>query len=144
MTYWKKLKSLLSFKDFFFTVLIFAIILGLAFCNSESQVKVTFQADSVDIVSSRFTMNIPYDMVEKIDLVVYPDDGELLKGKGDISLHTGVWTNSAWGEYYACVDLGAKQCITVLLDDGRLFVFSRKNDKETAGIYETFQTYLNP
>lgn len=144
MTYWQKLKSLFSWKDLFFTVLLFGIMLMLAFCNAESQVQVKFQEESVDIVSAKFTMNIPYDMVEEINLVEYPEDAELLNGNGDISLHAGLFSNSAWGEYNACVDLGAKQCITVLLDDGRLFVFSRKNDEETAAIFDTFQTYLNP
>jgi len=140
--YFKKLKQLFKLRDLVFTLLLFTIMIGLAFCKAESQVEVTFNDESVDVVSARYSMNIPYDMVEAIDLVDYPEDNTLLNGKGDISLHTGHWTNEVWGEYFACVDLGSKQCVKVTLDDGRLFVFSRLSDQETATVFETFQSHL--
>lgn len=140
--YFKKLKQLFRLRDLVFTVLLFSIILGIAFCKAESQVEVTFNDASVDVVSARYSMNIPYDMVAEIDLVEYIQDSTLLKGKGDISLQTGTWTNEVWGEYFACVDLGSKQCVKVKLEDGRLFVFSRLSDEETATIFETFQSHL--
>lgn len=143
MTFWQKLKSLFSVKDMLFTVVLFGLIIGIACCKADTQVQVTFSDTAVDVVSARYAMNIPYELVERIQLVEYDKDDTLVKGTGDISLHTGTWTNAVWGEYFACVDLGAKLCIKAELQDGRLFVFSRKSDQETTAVFETFQTYLN-
>lgn len=144
MTFWQKLKYLFSTKDLIFTILIFVVVIAFAMCNSATLVTVTFGEDSVDIVSAQFSMNIPYDMVESIELVDMPEAGEVVKGKDDIALRTGVWNNEVWGEYHACQDLQTDNCIAVYLDDGRVFVFSRKSNEDTAADFEIFQGYLTP
>ena len=141
--YFQKLKYLFSWKDLAFTALIFVLIIGLAMCKADKIVQTTFGEDAVDIVSSRYSMNIPYDMVEHIELADAVDDSELLNGKGDMAIRTGIWTNEVWGEHYACLDRDAGNCIVVYLNDGRIFVFSRSNDEETAADFEMFQSYLN-
>lgn len=142
MTYWQKLKSLFRVRDLIFTLLLFFIIIGLALCKSSSLVEVTFSDEAVDIVSSAYTMNIPYDMVESIELIKIDEDDEIVNGVADIAMRTGVWRNEVWGEYHACVDLQTANCIAVHLDDGRVFVFSRRNAEETAADFATFQSYL--
>lgn len=97
----------------------------------------------MDIKAPKYSMNVPYDMVESIELVEIAEPGENVKGRDDMVTRTGIWENEAWGEYYACLDLQTSQCIVIHLDDGRTFVFSRRSNEETAEIFETFRTHLN-
>lgn len=129
--YFRKLKYLFSTKDLFFTVLIFVIIITMAFCKNAGMMDVTFGDTAVDIVTKQYSMNIPYDMVEKAELAEIPEENELIKGKGDITLKTGIWRNDSWGEFHACLDLQTKNCVLVHLNDGRLFVFSHDSDEAT-------------
>lgn len=142
--YFKKLKYLLTVKDLTFTLLIFAIILLLAFCKGEAMMDVTFGDDAVDVITDRYTMNIPYDMVSSIEIAEYSEDDEQVNGRSDITLRTGVWKSEKWGEYYACIDLQTNKCIVVHLNDGRIFVFSHASDKTVAEEYEILLSHLNP
>ena len=141
--YFAKLKYLFKWRDLAFTVLLFAIILTIAFCRAESMMDVTFGETAVDITTSRYTMNIPYDMVESIELGLIDEDDDLVSGVSDLALRTGTWTNKVWGEYSACMDVQTSKCILVYLNDGRLFVFSHKSDEKVQSDFETFQSYLN-
>lgn len=141
--YFLKLKQLFSVKDLMFTALLFGIILTMAFCKGENMMDVTFGETAVDIVTAKYTMNIPYEMVDSIEIAEYSEDDEPVNGRSDIALRSGIWENEAWGEYYACIDLQTDTCILVHLNDGRLFVFSHESDKTVAAEYETFLRHLN-
>ena len=141
--YFAKLKYLFKWRDVAFTALIFFIILTLAFCMGETMMDVTFNDDSVDIVTSRYTMNIPYDMVDSVELGQINKYDEVIKGKADIAVRTGQWISETWGEYSACLDMQTSKCIMVHLNDGRLFVFSHKNDEKVQQDFDTLQSYLN-
>lgn len=143
MTFWQKFWKLVSKKHLIFGVLLFAAVIALSLSQSAEAVTVTFGDSAVDIAASRFSMNIPYDMVDHAELVEIPDRGDVIDGTDDMAVRTGQWTNDTWGEYFVCADLDASNCIAVHLNDGRIFVFSRKDNAETAQIFETFQTYLN-
>ena len=127
-----------------FAVLIFAIVLLLAFCRAERMMEVTFGDTAVDIVSERYSMNIPYEMVESVEVAPYFEDDEDIDGKEDITMRTGLWKNEVWGEYYACMDLQTDNCVLVHLNDGRLFVFSYKSDETNIQACETLLSHLNP
>lgn len=127
-----------------FTVLLFALILTVAFCRAESMMDVTFGETAVDINTSRYNMNIPYEMVESIEIGQVDEDDDLVSGVADIALRTGTWTNKVWGEYSACVDVQTSKCILVHLNDGRLFVFSHESDEKVQRDFATLQSYLNP
>lgn len=142
MKFWEKFWKLVSKKDLVFISIIFLIVIVMTFVESYNKVTVEFGGDAVDIRAPRYSMNIPYDMVESIELAEIPDRGETEDGRDDMVTRTGVWTNEAWGEHYACLDLQTTNCITVHLNDGRIFVFSRRSNEETAAVYETFQGYL--
>lgn len=141
--YFLKLKQLFSVKDLMFTALLFGIILTMAFCKGENMMDVTFGETAVDIVTAKYTMNIPYEMVDSIEIAEYSEDDEPVNGRSDIALRSGIWENEVWGEYYACIDLQTDTCILVRLNDGRLFVFSHESDKTVAAEYETFLSHLN-
>lgn len=141
--YFKKLKYLFKWRDLAFTVLLFAVILTIAFCRAESMMDVTFGETAVDITTSRYNMNIPYDMVESIEIGKVDEDDDLVSGVADIALRTGTWTNEVWGEYSACVDVQTDDCIVVHLNDGRIFVFSHKSNETVAEEFATFQSYLD-
>lgn len=143
MDYFKKLKQLFSVKDLLFTVLLFGLILTLAFCKGESMMDVTFGDEAVDIVTSGYSMNIPYNMVESIGLAEIDENDELVNGVADIALRTGIWTNAQWGEYYACMDVQTDTCIVVHLNDGRIFVFSHESNETVAQEFEAFQSHLD-
>ena len=141
--YFAKLKYLFRWRDLAFAVVLFGIILSIAFFRGESMMDVTFGETAVDISTSRYNMNIPYEMVESIEIGLVDQDDEMLNGVADIALRTGIWTNKAWGEYSACVDVQTNKCILVHLNDGRLFVFSHQSDEKVQSDFETLQSYLN-
>ena len=141
--YFAKLKYLFKWRDVAFTALIFFIILTLAFCMGETMMDVTFNDDSVDIVTSRYTMNIPYDMVDSVELGQINKYDEVIKGKADIAIRTGQWYSEARGEYSACLDMQTTKCILVRLNDGRLFVFSHQSDEKVQQDYDTLLSHLN-
>lgn len=141
--YFKKLKYLFKWRDLAFTVLLFTVILTIAFCRAESMMDVTFGETAVDITTSRYNMNIPYDMVDSIEIGKVDEDDDLVSGVADIALRTGTWTNEVWGEYSACVDVQTDDCIVVHLNDGRIFVFSHKSNETVAEEFATFQSYLD-
>jgi len=140
--YFAKLKYLFRWRDLAFALVLFAIILTIAFCRAESMMDVTFGETAVDISTSRYNMNIPYDMVESIEIGLVDQDDELINGVADIALRTGIWTNEEWGQYSACVDVQTSKCILVHLNDGRLFVFSHQSDEKVQSDFETLQSYL--
>lgn len=141
--YFAKLKYLFKWKDLAFTAVLFVGILAIAFFRGESMMDVTFGETAVDVTTSRYSMNIPYDMVESIEIGQIDEDDELVNGVADIALRTGTWRNEQWGEYSACVDVQTGKCILVHLNDGRLFVFSHESDEKVQSDFETLQSYLN-
>ena len=140
--YFAKLKYLFKWRDLAFTVLLFALILTVAFCRAEDMIQVNFGEEALDVVTNRYSMNIPYEMIESVEVGVLDDDDELIEGKGDIALRTGHCSNKDWGEYYGIIDLQTSNCVLIHLKDGRLFVFSHKSDEKVQSDAATLQTCL--
>lgn len=143
MKFWEKFWKLVSRKDLVFGILLFAVVIGMTVYETYHKVTVEFSDTAVDIRTSKYSMNIPYDQVESIELVELPDAGQVLDVTDDMTARTGLWKNEIWGEYYICADLNAPSCIVVHLKDGRIFVFSRRNNEETHKLYESFLNMLN-
>ena len=141
--YFKKLKQLFSLKDLLFTLLLFTIIIAMAFCKGENLLDVTVGEDAVDLSMSRYSMNIPYDMIESLEVADVCKDDKIVNGVADIAIRTGQWSNADWGEYSACVDLQTSKCVVARLNDGRIFVFSYKSDAKTVELYESILAHLN-
>ena len=135
--YFEKLKYLFRWRDMLFAVVLFALILGIAFIRGQNLVEVTFGDTVVDIVGNRYTMNIPYDIIESVTLAEVSKDDDVINAREDLALRTGQWRNADWGEYYACIDLQTNVCVLVRLDDGRYFAFSSKSNEVTQQAYET-------
>lgn len=143
MKFWEKFRRLVSLRYLAFGIILFAVVIGIGLIESTYKVTVKFSDEAVDINSTRYYyMNIPYDMVDSIELVEMPDAGEVVNGKYDMTVRYGQWKNDTWGEYVVCMDPDATNCIVVHLDDGRTFVFSRRNNEKTAEDFATFQSYL--
>ena len=141
--YFAKLKYLFKWRDLAFTVLLFALILTVAFCRAEDMIQVNFGEDALDVSTSRYSMNIPYEMIESVEIGTLDKDDKIIEGKGDIALRTGHCTNKDWGEYYGVIDLQTTKCVQIYLNDGRLFVFSHQSDEKVQSDAATLQTYLN-
>ena len=141
--YFAKLKYLFKWRDLAFTVLLFALILTVAFCRAEDMIQVNFGEDALDVSTSRYSMNIPYEMIESVEVGILDKDDKIIEGKGDIALRTGHCTNKDWGEYYGVIDLQTSKCVLIYLNDGRLFVFSHQSDEKVQSDAATLQTYLN-
>ena len=135
--YFAKLKQLFRWRDLIFTVLLFAIILTIAFCKGQNLVEISFGDTAVDITGNRYSMNIPYDMVQSVTLETISKDDDVISAREDLAMRTGQWKNADWGEYYACIDLQTNVCVLVNLNDGRYFAFSAKNEDYTTQAYET-------
>lgn len=142
MGFWKKIKMLVPLKHVVFILVLMAAMLAIAFYDSAEDIKVTIEPESVTIKATGYTMNIPYEMIESMELADMPKEGKIISGKDDLVVRYGNWENEAWGEYFICADLDATKCIVAHLDDGRVFVFSRKSNQETETIFENLQSYV--
>ena len=140
--YFAKLKYLFKWRDLAFTVLLFALILTVAFCRAEDMIQVNFGEDALDVVTNRYSMNIPYEMIESVEVGDLDKDDEIIQGKGDIALRTGHCLNKDWGEYYGVIDLQTRTAVLIHLNDGRLFVFSHQSDEKVLEDAQTLQSYL--
>lgn len=141
--YFAKLKYLFKWRDLAFTMLLFALILTVAFCRAEDMITVNYGEKAVDVMTNRYSLNIPYDMIESVQIGDVDEDDEIIKGKGDIALLTGHCANKEWGEYYGIIDRQTGKCVLIRLNDGRLFVFSHQSDEKVQQDYETLLSHLN-
>ena len=141
--YFAKLKYLFKWRDLAFTLLLFALILTVAFCRAEDMIQVNFGEEALDVVTSRYSMNIPYEMIKSVGIDDLDKDDEIIKGKGDIAMRTGHCVNKVWGEYYGIIDRQTSKCVLVYLNDGRLFVFSHQSDEKVQQDCEMLKGYLN-
>jgi len=137
----KKFWQVVSKKDLIFGLILFTLTILISMKPS-NKVRVEFEDTSVDIVTTKFSMNIPYDMVASTALVDRPDLGDQLDGYTDNIVAYGFWKNDTWGEYTACIEVATENCIEIHLTDGRIFVISRRDNEETQKVFEEFQTYL--
>lgn len=139
----KKFWSMVSKKDFIFGIIIFLLVVVITAVRPSNKVRVAFSDTEIDIRATKFEMIVPYDLIDHIELVEKPDAGIKVNGRDDGILLTGTWNNDAWGEYEACIEQITDNCIVMHLTDGRTFVISRRDNEETANVFEEFQTYLN-
>ena len=141
--YFAKLKYLFKWRDLLFAVLLFTLILTVAFCRAEDMITVNYGEEAVDVMTNRYSLNIPYDMIDSVQIGDVDEDDEIIKGKGDIALLTGHCVNKGWGEYYGNIDRQTDKCVLVYLNDGRLFVFSHRSDEKVQQDCETLLSLLN-
>ena len=141
--YFAKLKYLFKWRDLLFAVLLFTLILTVAFCRAEDMITVNYGEEAVDVMTNRYSLNIPYDMIDSVQIGDVDEDDEIIKGKGDIALLTGHCVNKVWGEYYGIIDRQTDKCVLVYLNDGRLFVFSHRSDEKVQQDCETLLSHLN-
>lgn len=138
-----KFRDFFSLKQILFTVLVLAVFIVLGVLDSGRQVKVSFDDTVVKVRSDYYQLEIPYEMIASAELEQLSEAGrEVENCVDDKIVRTGCWENDAWGRYYICADMDVQNCVVVRLDDGRVFVFSRKNETETEKLYQTLQTYL--
>ena len=139
-----KFKDYFSIKHMLFAVALFAILIPFAIRDSNNQVKVSFDDTSVYTSSNKYSLTVSYDQIDSVELAVLPEAGEKVEdGYDDDILRAGKWVNDTWGEYYITADLDTSNCVVMHLTDGRVFVFSSKNDETTAEHYQTLLTHLN-
>ena len=144
MKFWQSFSKSSMKRQFLFGLFLFAVMIPIAVLDSNTQVKVNFYDTDVYIKSDKYTMSVPYDIIEAAELVPMAEPGERVENSYDNDvLRAGVWYNEAWGEYHIAADLDTSNCIVLHLDDGRTFVFSCKSDKKTTSLYEELQTHLN-
>ena len=140
-----KFRDYFSLKHFLFAIVLFALLIPIALWDSDTQVKVSFDNTAVYARSDRFSMTIAYDLIDTAALEPLAPSGEKLDDKAfdDDIIRTGNWVNDAWGEYTVCADPDTSVCIVAYLKDGRIFVFSQKNDEATEEAFRTLQNHLN-
>lgn len=142
MKFLEMFKNQTTLRYVIFGVILFAVAIGISFIDSNDDVKVTFDSESVIVKSDRYQLSIDYADIAKVELAKMPDAGNCTNGKDTMVLRTGTWENEAWGEYYVCADLDCTDCIVVTIHDGRTFVFSSKNNQTTAELYEILNSHL--
>ena len=138
----KKFWYVVSKKDFIFGIIIFLLVVVITAVRPSNKVRVAFYDDEVAIRATKYEMLIGYDLIDHIELTDKPEAGENVNGRDDNILLTGTWKNDTWGEYEACIEQITDNCIVIHLKDGRTFVISRRDNEETAAVYQQFQTFL--
>ena len=139
--FWYSKKAML--KQFIFVLCLFAILIPVAIWDSNTQVKVSYGIDEMNVSSDRYSLSVPYDIIEDLKLTELAELGEEIEdGWEDDIIRTGHWTNDVWGDYYIVADMDADNCVLITLNDGRLFVVSRKDNSTTEEIYNTLLTKL--
>lgn len=142
MSFWEKIKALVPLKHVVFVLVLTVAMLAIAFVDSAEDIQIAVETESVTIRTKGYTMNIPYEMIEALELVDMPEKGNVISGKDDLVVRFGDWENDTWGQYSVCADLDVTVCIAAHLNDGRTFVFSRKSNQETTEIFESIQPYI--
>lgn len=144
MKFWKSFSKKHVMRQFLFGLFLFAVMIPIAVLDSNTQVKVSFYDTSVYIKSDKYSMDVPYDLIDSAALEEMPDPGERVENSYDNDvLRAGVWKNDTWGEYHIAADLDTSTCVALYLNDGRVFVFSCKNDAKTETLYNELLTYLD-
>lgn len=139
-----KFKDYFSLKHIIFAVVLFAVLMPFAIRDSNNQVKVSFDDTTIYTASNKYNMSVTYEQIADIELVPLAEAGEKVEdGYDDDILRAGKWKNDTWGEYYITADLDTSNCVVMHLTDGRIFVFSCKNDDTTSSLYNQLQTHLN-
>ena len=138
----KKFWQVVSKKDLIFGLIILLLTMIISFKPS-NKIRFSFEEDSVDIKTTKFSMNIPYDMVRSAELTDKPHMGSQIDGYTDNIVAYGIWENDVWGEYTACVEVYTDNCIVIHLTDGRIFVVSRRDNEETVKVFEEFQNHIS-
>lgn len=143
MKFWKSFSKSTVKRQLLFGLFLFAIMIPIAILDSNTQVKVSFYDTSVFIKSDKYSMDVPYEQIESAALEAMADPGERVDYSYDNDvLRAGVWNNEAWGEYHIVADLDTSCCVVLHLDDGRIFVFSCKDDAKTEKLYTELLTHI--
>ena len=143
MKFWKSFSKTAVLKQFFFVLALFAILIPIALWDSGTQVKVRFYDDEVNVKSDRYNMTVRYDLIADAELTELAEPGEkVLDGFDNDIVRTGTWKNEVWGEYSINADPDTSVCVKMTLTDGRIFVFSCKDDVKTEELYKTLMTHL--
>lgn len=139
-----KFRDYFSPKQMIFSACVVALMLLFAVRQSNNVVRVTFYDNSIFIKATRYTMDIPYEEIESAELTALAEAGEeVVDTFDDDTVRVGVWNNQEWGDYHACIDPDTSNCVVIRHDDGRIFVFSCKNDTKTEKLYSELLTRLN-
>ena len=143
MKFWESFSKKAVIRQFFFVLALFALLIPVAIWDSGTQVKVTFYAEDFRVKSDRYTMTVRYDQVADAELTQLAEPGEkVLDGFDNDIVRTGTWKNDVWGEYSVNADPDTSVCVKMTLTDGRVFVFSCKDDLKTEDVYKTLMTKL--
>ena len=138
-----RFRDIFSLKQIIMAVLVLTLFILIGLWDSATQVKVSFHEQSVVVKADKYQMDIPYDRVESVELVVLPEAGTGIKYDfDDNTMRSGYWENKAWGPHHVIVDLEAENCIVLRLDNGEIFVFSRKDTASTTELYHTLCAHL--
>lgn len=143
MKFWKSFSKAAVLKQFFFVLVLFALLIPIAFLDSDTQVKVKFYEDEISIKSDRYTMTVRYDQIAEAELTDLADPGEKVQdGFDNDIIRAGTWKNDVWGEYSINADPDTSLCVKMTLTDGRIFVFSCKDDAKTEELYKTLMNLV--
>ena len=138
-----KFKDYFSLKHMLFAVVLFAILIPFAIRDSNNQVKVSFDDTAVYTASNKYNLTVRYDEIDSIELTSLAAPGEKVQdGYDDDILRAGMWHNDTWGDYHITADLDTTNCVVMHLKDGRIFIFSSKDNDTTAAHFETLQSHL--
>ena len=140
----KKFWQLVSRKDLIFIICIFLLVIVISLVEPLTKITVTMDDSAVEAKSTRYFINVKYELIESAELVEMPDKGNVVNGSDDMSIRYGIWNNDTWGEYTIVAIPNATNCIVMHLHDGRTFVFNARSNEYTAELFAALSAHLNP
>lgn len=123
-------------------VVLIAVIL-IAFQEDDSAgVHFDFQKDAMVLSSTEnMEITIPYDSVQKIELLSSLEYGTRLSGTESTEKKSGLWKNASYEEYYLLAAPGISHYIAVQTED-IIVVFNYESDDTTCSLYNALQGYI--
>lgn len=92
--------------------------------------------------SNDYSINIDYGDIDSMELLTDFDRGIPAGGSVDKDLYYGTYENDMYGKYELFAIAGVKTHICIKTGDGKIYVLTRENNKDTENYYNAIKEKL--
>lgn len=135
----KKLRYVILKKELIFLLAVMLIIVLATSIDGQKKITAECGDSAIQILSKRYTAEIPYEQIDTLEMVELSEYGVLLDGFEDITIRSGTWENDQWGTYRLCA-VPYVSCVVLHLTDGQILAFNLPSEEATWEVYETVVT----
>lgn len=127
-----------------YAVIFIAAVYVVTLLVGDFSISVKFgKEDALTINGPRkYSVTVPYEEIESIELISFPDPGEKVDGGSSRSYYWGTWKNEEYGEYQLYVSKKSPSAILVRNVSGDVVIFNQGDDDTTVNTFKLFQDLL--